>query len=375
MAKKVFTRDEIEEFLVGLIIYGTGGGGALLRGRYLMNNDLDRGRTLQMVDLDDVEDDAFICSAGNMGSVKAAVGVDYKQQVQDWEENFPMLKAIEMMQQLIGRKVDYLIPFEIGAGNTPIILAAAARLGIPMINGDLVGRAAPETQMSSLIGHGISLYPMCLVDDSDNRFVIMDSKDPTYADEIGRILIQKGGNFGGNCHYPISGKEAKRYCISGSVSKALVLGKLVTEANEKGVDGVEVVKEFTQAEEVFRGVITEFCGEDKGGFYLTNFITEGTGVFSGRTATMVVKNELMLLKIDNKLRLMFPDYGFMLYPNTGHGVLSADLRPGLEIVLLGKPCHPLVRECMYDEVGKKAFGGIRYGYPDLGYTPIEDLQS
>ena len=375
MAKKIFTRDEIEAFLVGLIIYGTGGGGALLRGRYLMNNDLDRGRILQMVDLDDIEDEAFICSAGNMGSVKAAVGVDYKKQVQDWEESFPMLKAIEMMQQLKGRKVDYLIPFEIGAGNTPIILAAAARLGIPMINGDLVGRAAPETQMASLIGHGISLYPMCLVDDSDNRFAIMNSKEPTYADEIGRILIEKGGYFGGNSHYPICGREAKRFCISGSVSGALELGKLVTEANETGVDGVEVVKEFTQAKEVFRGVITEFYGEDKGGFYLTNFETEGIGAFAGKTATMVVKNELMLLKIDNKLRLMFPDYGFMLYPKTGHGVLSADLKPGLDIVLLGKPCHPLVRECMYDEVGKKAFGGSRYGYPDLEYIPIEDLQS
>ena len=76
MAKKIFTRDEIEAFLVGLIIYGTGGGGALLRGRNLMNNDFDHGRTLQMVDLEDVEDDAFICSA-NMGSVKTAESVDY----------------------------------------------------------------------------------------------------------------------------------------------------------------------------------------------------------------------------------------------------------------------------------------------------------
>ncbi|MGI6582641.1 MAG: DUF917 domain-containing protein [bacterium] len=374
MAKKIFTRDEIEAFLVGLIIYGTGGGGALLRGRNLMNNDFDHGRTLQMVDLEDVEDDAFICSAGNMGSVKTAESVDYKQQVQDWEENFPMLKAIEMMQQIKGRKVDYLIPFELGAGNTPIILSAAARLGIPMINGDLVGRAAPETHMSSLIGHGISLYPMCLVDDSDNKFVIVDSNDPTYADEVGRLLIKKGGNFGGNCHYPISGREAKRYCIGGSVSKALELGKLVTDANEKGIDGVEVVKEFTQAKEVFRGVITEFYGEDRGGFYLANFKVEGTDGYRGKTATMVIKNELMLLKVENKLRLMFPDYGFMLYPRTGHGILSADLKPGLEIVLLGKPCHPLIRECMYDEVGRKAFGGSRYGYPDLEYVPIEDLE-
>jgi len=374
MAKKIFTREEIEAFLVGLIIYGTGGGGALLRGRYLMNNDLERGRTLQMVDLEDVEDDAFICSGGNMGSVKAAEGVNYKQQVQDWEENFPMLKAIEMMQEIKGRKVDYLIPFELGAGNTPIILSAAARLGIPMINGDLVGRAAPETHMTSLIGHGISLYPMCLVDDSDNHIVIMESKDPTYADEIGRILIQKGGRFGGNSHYPISGREAKRYCIGGSVSNALELGKLVIAANEKGIDGVEVVKEYTGAKEVFRGVITDFYGEDKGGFYLANYMVEGTDAYRGKTATMVVKNELMLLKINNRLRLMFPDFGFMLYPKTGHGVLSAELRPGLEIVLLGKPCHPLVRECMYDEVGKKAFGGSRYGYPDLEYIPIEELE-
>lgn len=373
MARKVFVREEIEALLLGLIIYGTGGGGAELRGRYLMNNDLDKGRKLEMIDLEDIEDDTFICSGGNMGSVKASVGVDFKKQVMDWEEKFPLLKSLKMMEELKGKKLDYLVPFETGAGNTPIILTAAARMGIPMINADLVGRAAPETHMTSLIGHGVSLYPMCLVDDSDNSFIVMNSKEPTYADEVGRILIEKGGRFGANTHYPMTGAQAKAYCVPNSISKALDLGLAVTEANEKNQDGVEVVKEFVGGTELFRGRIRESYGEDKGGFYLSNFIVNGTEEYEGKIAKMVVKNELMLLEIDGEYKLMFPDYGFMLYPKTGHGILSVDLKNGLDIVIVGAPCHPLVRECMYTEEGKKSFGSSRYGYPELDYIPFEKL--
>ncbi len=373
MANIVFNRDDIEALLAGLLIYGTGGGGAASRGRELMSMDLFMGRKLEIIDVESIEDDCFVCSGGNMGSVKATHSIDYNIQVKQWEDNFPLLHAFSMTEKFHHRKLDYLVPFELGGGNTPIILSVAARKGIPVLDADLVGRAAPETQMAAPIGHGISLYPMCLVDDSGNSFIIVDSEMPTYADEVGRMLIGKAGRCGGNTHYAMSGLQAKQNVIKGSVSKAFELGKLVLAASKKKRDGVAVVKGFTGASELFRGRIVRFSAYEKGGFYLTEAELEGMEAFQGRTCKMIIKNELMLLYVDNTLRMMFPDYGFMVYPETGLGVPSAELSEGLDIVLLGAPCHPLVRDCMHDETGFKSFGPARYGYPDMPYTPIEEL--
>ncbi len=48
------------------------------------------------------------------------------------------------MEEIKGKKLDYIIPFETGGLNTPVIMSAAARMGIPGVidGGDGgVGRA------------------------------------------------------------------------------------------------------------------------------------------------------------------------------------------------------------------------------------------
>lgn len=373
MTREIFAED-IDALIAGLVIYGTGGGGSEDGGRSIMNNDFRLGRKLVMVDLEDVEDDALICSGGITCSVKPSVGMDFDAQTAAWEQNSPLVKAFSFQEKLKGKSIDYLVPFETGALNTPVILSTAARMGIPMIDADFLGRAAPETHMAAPIGHGVSLYPMGLVDDSGNGYLIMESDDPTCADEAGRILMTKYGSSGGNSHYPMTGAKLKTCCVPGSIFRCLELGKKVIAANERKEDGVDVVKSFTGSWELFRGRITLAQGENKGGFYLMNYLVQGNEEFAGRTARMVVKNELMMLEVDGSCRMMFPDFGFMVYPVTGRGIPSIELREGLDIVLLGAPAYPVVRDCMYDEIGRKSFAGDRYGYPELIYAPIEELR-
>ena len=153
-------REDIDAYLMGMSTYGTGGGGNPETGRALLNAGLDNGRVFNMVDPMDVPDDAVICSGGIMGSVRRLSD----EEITDPESSAKMLvKSIRTMEQIQGKKVDYLIPFEVGGSNTPVIMSAAAMMGIPCIDGDGVGRAAPETQMTTWIGKGISLTPMPVV--------------------------------------------------------------------------------------------------------------------------------------------------------------------------------------------------------------------
>lgn len=370
MAKKVIQPEEFDDFLHGLVIYGTGGGGDFNWGKLILENDLKKGRECVIVDPEDVSDDALVCSGGIMGSVKSFENFSYEDITAQWEDSFPLVKAVETMEKIMGRKVDYIVPFEVGALNTPVIMTAAARLNIPMINGDLVGRSTPETHMTAPIGLGVNLYPMPLIDSLGNATIVYDSKSPTYADEVGRFIVVKGGGFGANAHYPMTGKQMKEAIVPHTVTNSITFGKLIADAKKAGKDPVEAFRNEVDGVLLFDGEITEMYDEDKGGFYLTNLVMAGKKAFSGKTLKMVVKNESMAVWIDDKLVIMLPDCAFMLNPETGEGIPSVSHKVGLPMAIVGAKCHPRVQKCMQSQAGQIAFGGDRYGCPELSYMPF-----
>lgn len=373
MARWILDKNDVDALLIGLGIYGTGGGGDPEWGRKIIENDFSKGRVYEIVDPEDVEDDAFVCSGGIMGSVKALEYMSYDEIVESWEKEFILMKAFKEMEKIKGRKIDYIIPFEAGGLNTPVIMTLAARMGIPVINADAVGRSAPETQMTSFVGYGISLNPMPLVDHKGNTIVVMSANELTYADEIGRFVVTKGGGMGGNAHYAMSGAELKKSCIPGAISNSIRVGKLILEAQRKGIDPVDEFVEKENGLKLFEGVVTEVVGEDKGGFYLTNVTLDGTKDYTNKKAKLVIKNEVMAAWVDGKIKSIFPDLVCMLYTESGIGVMSSDIKQGMKISLVGFPCHERLRYCLKTEAGKTAFGGARYGYPELEYIPIEQL--
>lgn len=373
MATWSFKQEDLDALLVGMTTYGTGGGGNPDTGRALLEAGFRSGRNFQMIDPEDVPDDAFICSGGIMGSVRHMKD-ENDEENNDAESSARMLvKAIRTMEEVKGKKVDYLIPFEVGGSNTPVIMSAAAMLGIPTIDGDGVGRAAPETQMTIWIGEGISLTPMPVVAQDGSRVVVLDGNEPTYADEIGRVVVVKGGGTAANAHYAMSGRQMKACSCLHILSRALELGRIQTEGLRLGENRIDQVRAFLGGSTLIRGKVRSEKGVDEGGFYLTELEVDGTGSWSGHTARLVLKNETMLIWVDGKLRCVFPDYIFMLDPATGESIQTADIRAGMEIEFAGAPCDTRLSGVLKTEVGKKAFSCGRYGHPELEYTPFAQL--
>lgn len=368
-------RNNMDAFLEGAVLYGTGGGGEAAWGRSIMENDFARGRTYRFISPEDVPDDSFICSGGIMGSVASLGAISYEEVVDGWEAFFPLVEAIRTMERLCNRKVDYLIPFEIGALNSPVIFSAAARLGIPCIDGDAVGRAAPETQMSSFIGNGVDLYPMPVVDRNGNASVVLSADSPTYADEIGRLIVVKGGGMAANAHYSMSGAQMKQACVPGMMSKALEAGEAILAASNGDETAAAVRRIESEARMLFTGTIANIEGADRGGFYLTDVMLQGTGEAEGKTAKLVIKNETMAIWIEGELRCMFPDLILMVDSRTGKPIPTIELKKNRELILIGVPCPPAVFASLQSEKGTVAFGPARYGYDQLTYTPFRQLLS
>jgi uncharacterized protein len=362
----MFTKENIGAFLEGLAILGTGGGGSPEWGRIIMENDLEKGRAATIVKPEDVPDDAVVASGGIMGSVKVLDKIKPQELINRWENRFELTEAFKLQAETIGKKIDYIVAFEMGGLNTPVMLSLGARTGIPVIDGDGLGRAAPETQMISFIGYGVSLTPMPLVDAIGNSVVVRSGVENTFADMLGRWVVTRGGGMGANSHYPMSGKKLKETVIPNTITGALALGEAVLKARLEKTDPVATVAEHMGGYHIHTGTIQKMEEKEWEGFYFINAELSGG-------AELVIKNEYMALFIDKKPVTVFPDFIMGLDPHTGRGLMSADLRIGDEMALVVCPCHPRLRGALNSEAGRHALSPVRFGQPELEYKPVEEL--
>jgi hypothetical protein len=358
--------DDINNLLTGLAILGTGGGGAPEWGQLILENDINKGRSVSVVMPSDVPDDALVLSGGIMGSVKVLDQIKPNDLIQKWEKDFLLLRAFELMEELLNRKATHLVAFEMGGLNTPIILSLGARMGLPVVNGDGLGRAAPETQMVSFIGHGISLTPMTLVDGAGNEIIVNKGAESTFPDQVGRWLISLGSGLGGNCHYPMSGKELKKSVIPGTITKAMKIGRSVHNGLKSGDEPAKLVAEKLGGVHYYSGEILKIEEKTWEGFLYTHLTLD-------RQLELIIKNETMALFEKGSPITVFPDLVCVLDPNDGTALMSSDLREGTVIDLVIAPCHPRLREARDSGEADNAFSPSRFGKPDIVYTPVEKL--
>ncbi|MFW9786368.1 MAG: DUF917 domain-containing protein [Candidatus Thorarchaeota archaeon] len=358
------------DMLTGVGILGTGGGGDPVSfGKPMVDWDYDRDRVYEITPPDEVRDDAFIVCGGYMGSVKAFTSIG--DMLEAWETRYELYEAMKISERITGKKVDHLVPFELGGTNTTVMLSLAARAGITSVDGDGLGRSAPETQMITFVGYGIELCPMPVVTKNGSIVIVDKTTSPALADEIGRFAVVQDGGAGANNHYYQSGAQLKKAVIPNSISKSIKLGEAVRDANENKNDPIDAFLEVVGGQMLIRGKVEEVKGEDRAGHWHV-LVSIKPDNLNGRFE-VVVKNEYMMAMSDGVPVVMFPDLICMHNPNTGYGIMSADLKEGLEVVVTAVPAHERLRYAGSTEIGKKAFSPERYGHPELEYKPMEEI--
>ena len=117
----------------------------------------------------------------------------------------------------------------------------------------------------------------------------------------------------------------------------------------------------------------EIKEEDRGGFLHKVVGIKGIDKNSNRRAKLIIKNEIMLCQIDERIVCIFPDLIIILSSKTGKAIMSSQLREGQDISVIVTPCHSRLREALKSPQGKLAFSPVRFGYKDLEYSPLELL--
>ena len=86
------------------------------------------------------------------------------------------------------------MPIEAGGVNSMLPIAACARLGLPLVDADGMGRAFPELQMVTFTIGGMSASPMALTDEKGNC-VIFETITNKWTEELARAVTMSCGGI------------------------------------------------------------------------------------------------------------------------------------------------------------------------------------
>lgn len=362
--EKKLSKKEVEYLIEGALILGTGGGGDPEEGRELLLNDLKEGRTISIIDPEELEEEDLTICAYAAGSI--APSEEEETEFPKIKEN-PVVKAVTVLEEYFDNPARAILPVEIGAGNTANALHIASKKGIPAIDGDLDGRSLPEIVHSTYNFMGIPITPLSIVDVFGNSLIVNNIVNDGYVDEIARPLSEKAGMVGVADH-PVKADTMRKCVVSNSVSKAIKIGKSLLNARDKGEDPIKAVLEASNGYLLFRGTVKSKDWEDRGGYMYGETLIQGEDGFAGNELKIWFKNENLMAWKDGKAIAMAPDLISVLNAETGRGITNTSLKKGQEVVVLGMKGPEIWRT----EKARKFLSPQYFGF-DEEWIPIEKL--
>ncbi len=354
------TDADLDAIEIGAAILGTGGGGNPYIGKLRCREELKKGRRIPVIPLDELPDDALVVSLGGIGA--PVVGVE---KIEEGEECLRALRAIEKELDVT---VDALISVEIGGANSMEPMLTAAQAGLPVVDGDGMGRAFPEMQMCTWSIYGHREAPGAMADEKGSIVVIRDTPDDLWLERIARSVVVAMGAAAGLATQPMRGDFVKRAAIPNTITQALNLGRAVLEAHETNADPIQTIIAHEKGCLLMTAKIVDLERHLKGGFAIGHLSLEGFGAFAGDRGRIDLQNEFLIFRRNDVVEVCVPDLIVVLDSDTGLPITTEMLRYGQRIAVLGLPAHALMKTpAALNVVGPAAFG-----YDDIMYKPMGD---
>jgi uncharacterized protein len=357
-------RDALGDLARGAAFLGSGGGGDPYYALLLGEAEIARSGDFRVIDAASLPDDALVAPCGWVGAPTISL-----EKLPAGDEAVAGLRRLE---EVLGRRIDALMPIEIGGSNGLAPLLAAARLGIPVLDADGMGRAFPESQMAVLNIHGLSACPS-IVTAAGGALAVIETSDNLEHERLARALSVALGGIAHMVEYPLTGAEAKRHAIANSLSAAIAVGAAIRIAREDGADPFEAMFAalrasglYPHAGSLFEGKVVDLERRTEGGFSL-GFVTVES--FDGARQMVVdFQNENLIARVNGDVRAMTPDLITVMDIETAESITTERLKYGQRVRIAAAAAPAVLRtEAALRFVGPRAFG------LDLDFVPVEQL--
>jgi DUF917 family protein len=349
------TLDDVAPLARGCAVLGTGGGGDVRSGALAASRAIREHGDVPLLTLADLADDALVVPLSGIGAPTVSHEMIHAEAEPD--------RIRDEIERIFGRPPSAVMSSEIGGGNGVAPVAWAARLGVPLLDADGMGRAFPEVQMVSMYVAGLPAGLVIMTDVIGN-VVTIRPVDGLWAEQIARAVCVAAGSSALMADYVLTAREARGAVIENTVTRAIEVGR----ATENAADPLTALREALDAKRLIGGKVTDVARHTAGGFVRGTVTVEGVGDDRGRTLTLEIQNENLVALQDGRVLAMVPDLISVVDSQTATAVQTEALRYGQRVSVLAWPCDPLWRTPM----GLRTAGPRAFGY-DLEYVPVEEI--
>lgn len=349
--------DDTLAIAIGAGILGTGGGGSAYIGRIRLEKELrERGGAVPIVRADDVPDEALVCAVGGMGAPTVS-----NEKLPAGDE---IKTAVRALEGHLKQQIQAIVIGEIGGGNAIGPMITALQCGLPVVDGDGMGRAFPELQMDTFMIEGVPPAPFALADAHGNVAIFKRIGSALQAEAFARSLTIEMGGSAGLVMPVMSGAQMKNSIIRGTVSLAKRIGETVLDCRAGHQEPADAVAELCRGRVMFKGKIVDVERRTVQGFARGKLKISAFGD-AEQQLQINFQNEFLIAGLNGEALVTTPDLICIISLDDGEPIGTESLRYGLRVAVLALPAaKELKTPRALETVGPRAFGY------DLDFSPL-----
>ncbi|KAJ5994127.1 hypothetical protein N7451_009851 [Penicillium sp. IBT 35674x] len=377
---------DLEFMATGTGVLGTGGGGSsYLEYLRCLESLRDSGKKMRVVSPSYMKD-SDVCVFGSwygapsVGNERLASGTE-------------IMDAINVSVRMGDHShFEAVIADEIGGGNGLSTFPTSVYYDIPVVDGDLMGRAYPTMEHGTPYVYGEPITPCAMADARGNTSVVMKAESNSRVETMLRTQCVDLGLSIAISATPLTGKVIKQYAIPNTVSQAWYIGRAIHRARKSKSDLVNSIFETTPGHLLYTGKITDVKRDVQEGYTMGQCtivpLSNEEEDLDGPANRPFDDTRCLIIPFQNEF--LYAAYADIANPDDsskheiictvpdlisilgqdGEAIGSQDLRYGLRVNVIGMAAHPLWTG---DERGLRVGGPEGFGL-DMEWKSIGPYQ-
>ncbi|KAE8331900.1 hypothetical protein BDV39DRAFT_167784 [Aspergillus sergii] len=274
--------------------------------------------------------------------------------------------AIESCAQVTSKKDFHaIVTDEIGGGNGLSAFPSGVMYDIPVVDGDLMGRAYPTLEHCTPYVYGLSSTPCAVADGRGNVSIILHAESNRRAETMARSQCVDLGNRVALSTAPLTGAETKKYIIPNTISQAWYIGRAVYRARRSKTDMIQAIFDTSPGKLLYTGKIIDVKRDVSRGYTMGYCLLaplssdERESTLSSSCADGLEENRYLVIPFQNEFLYAaytdpdapeeitkqevictVPDL-ISILGQDGEAIGSQELRYGLKANVIAMAAHPL----------------------------------
>ncbi|MEV8096734.1 DUF917 domain-containing protein [Kitasatospora sp. NPDC085879] len=262
---------------------------------------LRRHGPVPLIGLDTLPDDALCAAVGAVGGFAPLI------ELPPVGDEFTL--AVRALEDRLGRRLDAVTTLNAAGPNALFPIAAAAALGLPLVDCDGMGRILPLIHQTTYHLAGLPAAPLAA--SSQTGDVIVLQTGSARADRLLRGVVDASGGFMICALYPATASQLRRAAITGSTSRILEVGRLLAAVSGRtallgGLTRTVGARLLAGGRIVEVGRTDRTVGTRHYPSMPSGIVVQEPGR-SGRTLRLEAQNELLLALLDGAVVAAVPD--------------------------------------------------------------------